>query len=137
MLAPRLEGIVTAVYVKPEDALADGKPVLSVSGIGRLGFAAETPSYRRTAQTGREFTLLCLTSGSAAAHDAGAPQGRGIGRRASAATTRAGRRRLPWASTTFPICLLTYAEHGERTSRLSRGGRASAKTPRNADFGTP
>ncbi len=46
VLAPRLEGIVTAVYVKPGDPLADGKPVLSVSGVDRLGFAAATPFYR-------------------------------------------------------------------------------------------
>ena len=46
VLAPRLEGIVTAVYVKPGDALADGMPILSVSGIDRLGFAAATPFYR-------------------------------------------------------------------------------------------
>ena len=29
VLVPRLEGIVTAVYVKPGDALADGKPILA------------------------------------------------------------------------------------------------------------
>lgn len=46
VLAPRLDGIVTAVYVKPGDSLADGKRVLSVSGIDRLGFAAATPFYR-------------------------------------------------------------------------------------------
>jgi hypothetical protein len=46
VLAPRLEGIVTAVYVKPGERLADGKPVLSVSGIDRLGFSAPTPFYR-------------------------------------------------------------------------------------------
>lgn len=46
VLAPRLDGIVTAVYVKPGDRLADGEPVLSVSGIDRLGFAAATPFYR-------------------------------------------------------------------------------------------
>lgn len=46
VLAPRLDGIVTAVYVKPGDRLADGKPVLSVSGVDRLGFAAAMPFYR-------------------------------------------------------------------------------------------
>lgn len=46
VLAPRLDGIVTAVYVKPGDRLPDGKPVLSVSGVDRLGFAAVTPFYR-------------------------------------------------------------------------------------------